>query len=418
MVESFGLTEVSAPEDGLIAGDFPLKTKTVTIKNGEGEVDRGTLLGEIKKEVGTATYGGGNTGDGTIGSIVMGLFAKIGNYVLTCILGPTDTHTAPTTGTAAGGNTGNGTMTAVTASDEAKKGTYTLVCITAPGGTPTVPTTGTVTGTGNGTMTGVSAGADVQAGNYVATCEDATVSGSEVFKVVDPDGNRLDDATVGVVYTSSQIYFEINDGSTDFVVGDYITVVATAVDGDNGTFKVIAPDGSRLDDAVVGTAYTSEQINFTLNDGATDFAIDDEFTLAVGNGGLFALVDPAGNALPSAEVGVAYTNAQINFTVADGSADWLVGDTITVPIEAPGSVLHIESLAAAVDGSQEPDSILTEDVDATSAAVLKSAYHTGDFNTDKMTFGTGHTAANTKAAAKEKNMYWYDEVTQVPTSYV
>jgi hypothetical protein len=513
MAESYGLTSASAPDDGLIAGDFPLKTKAVTIKNGVGAVVRGTVLGQITKQVGTTVPGGSNTGNGTVTSVTMGLLAKIGNYLLTCIKALTSKHTAPTTGTKVG--TGNGTMTAVTAGARAKKGTYTAtctaaptgavstpttgtaeagntgagtmtavtagasavagtyraICTAAPGGTPTMPTTGTKVGTGNGTMTGVSAGAEAQAGTYKATCMSATVSGSEVFKVVDPDGNRLDDATVGVAYTSAQINFTMNDGSSDFIVGDYFTVLATAAAGNagtfkvltptgeklndatvgsaytspqlnftindgtpdfvvgdeftvlataaagnSGTFKVVNPDKQRLDDATVGAAYASDEINFTINDGSTDFIVGDYFTIAVGNGGIFSVKDPDGYKLSDAEVGVAYSNPQLNFTIGDGAADWVEGDTLTIPVETPSSAIHIKSLAAAVDGSQTVDCILSEDIDATSAAVLKSAYISGDFNQNKLTFGTGHTAASTKAAAQGKNMYWHD-VEEVPSTY-
>jgi len=223
MAESLGFTSVSSTEDGLIAGDFPLKTKPVTIKSGEGVVKRGTLLGKISRELGTPTYGAGNTGDGTIGSIAMGAKTQKGNYLLEC------------------------------------------------------------------------------------------------------------------------------------------TVAAT----NGGTFKVQVPDGS---------------------------------------------------ALPDAEVGTAYSNPHIGFTIADGSIDFAIGDTIVVPVEEPSSELYVKSLAASVDGSEEVDSILTNEVDATSADVLKSSYITGDFNTDKITFGTGHTAASTKEAAEKKSMFWYDANT-VPNSY-
>lgn len=98
--------------------------------------------------------------------------------------------------------------------------------------TNSTPTTGTADGgnTGNGTMTGVTAGDQVAIGTYTMTC--------------------------------------------------------TAAAADAGTFAVMAPDGSALPDAEVGTAYVNEQINFTINDGATDFAVGDIFTVAVAAGNL------------------------------------------------------------------------------------------------------------------------------------
>jgi hypothetical protein len=63
-------------------------------------------------------------------------------------------------------------------------------------------------------------------------------------------------------------------------LGNYI-LECIAVAADAGTFKVISPDGDALPDAEVGTAYTNDQINFTINDGATDFALGDKFTIPV-----------------------------------------------------------------------------------------------------------------------------------------
>jgi len=415
MAEDYGITVSSASYDGILAGDGKARTKPVTIKSGEGELAAGTVLGKITKEVGAVVPGGGNVGNGTVSSIVMGALAVIGNYVLTCIRALTENRTAPTTGTPGGGNTGDGTMTGVTAGDGAVAGTYTMACIDAPGGAVSTPTTGTADGgnTGNGTMTGVTAGAEAQAGTYTMECIDTTVSGGEVFKVIDPDNNRLDDATVGAAYTSAQINFTLNDGAVDFAVGDKFTVAATQADGNDGKFKVVNPNGHRLDDATVGVAYTSDEINFTINDGATDFAIDDEFTVPVSNGGVFSVVGPDGSMMPFAQVGVPYSNDQINFTITDGATDWAEGDTLTIPVEAPAEELWVKSLAASVDGSQEIDSILTADVDATSSAVLKTAYHTGDFKENKLTFGTGHSADSLREAAAAKGMYFYDE-TQLP----
>lgn len=55
---------------------------------------------------------------------------------------------------------------------------------------------------------------------------------------------------------------------------------------------------------------------------------------------------------------------------------------------------RIKSLSAASDGSQSPESILSEDVDATSADVEAVVYISGDFDVDKVILGAGHTAAS------------------------
>jgi hypothetical protein len=58
---------------------------------------------------------------------------------------------------------------------------------------------------------------------------------------------------------------------------------------------VVAPDGDRLADATVAVAYASRQVNFTLNDGATDYIVGDSFELVVFNqlsGGKVVAWDP------------------------------------------------------------------------------------------------------------------------------
>ena len=174
-----------------------------------------------------------------------------------------------------------------TTGTKVQEGTYTMTATEGGGsGAVTTPATGTADAgnTGNGTMGTVSAGASAQAGTYTMTCVDATVSGSEVFSVVAPNGATLPNATVGVAYANAQINFTIADGATDFIVGDIFTVAATAADGNVGTFAVKAPDGTALPDATVAVAYSNEHINFTIADGATDYAVGDIFTVAVAAG--------------------------------------------------------------------------------------------------------------------------------------
>ncbi|MCK5614110.1 head decoration protein [Candidatus Pacearchaeota archaeon] len=68
------------------------------------------------------------------------------------------------------------------------------------------------------------------------------------------------------------------------------------------------------------------------------------------------------------------------------------------------------SLLAAVDGSQVPRAILAKDTDATSADVETASYETGEYNQNGLTFGTGHTVANTKDALRDLNIHLKDPV--------
>jgi hypothetical protein len=251
----------------------------------------GTLAEAIDVPVGAIVLGGHLAIDTAFDSATSDRFA-VGDSASNTrySAGAVDTvETMPTTGTADGGNTGDGTMTAVTPGADTKAGTYTATC-TAVGaaGAITTPATGTADGgnTGANTMGTVSAGASAMAGTYTMTCIDATAAGAEIFEVMAPDGTVLPPATVAAAYTNAQINFTIADPGTDAIVGDIFTVLASAADGNSGTFAVLAPDGVALPDATVAVAYATDQINFTINDGATDFAVGDIFTVLATEAGI------------------------------------------------------------------------------------------------------------------------------------
>lgn len=124
---------------------------------------------------------------------------------------------------------------------------------------------------------------------------------------------------------------------------------------------------------------------------------------AAGNGGTFRVSDPKGNVLGDIAVGSTFAN-QIKFVIADGSTDFIVGDTFLITVAA-GSLKYKLSLAAAVDGSQEPNAILANDANASAADVATVAYIAGTFNSGAMTFGTGHTAASTKDGLRDKGIF-------------
>ena len=313
MVDSYFTSETFSP-DNLFAGHFPRQTKSIILLAGSNYV-KGTLLGKITKST-------------------------------------------PTTGTPNAGNSGNGTMTTVVAGSKTKLGTYTVICLGQTGSAISMPTTGTAgTNTGGGTCTDVSAGASAKAGTYTLVCN-TKVGGAGVFTVIAPTGERLPDATVGVAYVNAQILFTLNDGTPDFEVGDSFTIAATAV-----------------------------------------------------NGGLFSVTDPEGNKMPDATTGAAYSNAQMNFIINDGTNDFVAGDSFTIPVVA-GSGKYKTALLASVDGSQDLDTavVLAEDSDATLADKTAIVYETGEFNKNYMTFGTGYTAANTIEALAKRSIFLKDSV--------
>ena len=80
--------------------------------------------------------------------------------------------------------------------------------------------------------------------------------------------------------------------------------------------------------------------------------------------GIFTVEDPDGYGLPDAKAEVAYTNDQLNFTINDGSPDYVVGDIFTIRIAAgSGKVKAVAS--AGLIGDYDAHGILTAAVNAT-----------------------------------------------------
>jgi hypothetical protein len=88
---------------------------------------------------------------------------------------------------------------------------------------------------------------------------------------------------------------------------------------------------------------------------------------AATDAGEFAVTDPDGDVIGIGNVAVAFVGP-INFTLADGAADFIVGDFITVAVAA-GSAKVKEYDPANVDGSDVVAGILYDAVDASAADV-------------------------------------------------
>jgi hypothetical protein len=215
--------------------------------------------------------------------VVTVLFGQ--NLALGAVIGKI-TKSIPTTGTRDSGNTGGGTVASVTGGEKTKLGTYTLTCKSLSEGAATVPSAGTPDdgNTGGGSISSVTGGAKVKIGTYTLTCVSYIASPlAAVIEVVDPDGNSLPDAELGA-YVSSHLNFTVADGSPVITVGDIWTIEVTEASHNSGVFSVVDPDGNSLPDATVGSAYSNAQINFTISDGSPDFIVGDAFTIEVAEG--------------------------------------------------------------------------------------------------------------------------------------
>lgn len=151
--------------------------------------------------------------------------------------------------------------------------------------------------------------------------------------------------------------------------GENLAILAVIGKITNSTPTTGTADGGNTGDGTMASVTAGDQVQlgtYTMTCIA-----------AAANSGTFAVTAPDGTALPDATVAVAYANEQINFTIADGANDYIVGDIFTVEVAAgSGKVVEVE--AAAVDGSQTAYGFLTAAVDASSAdtsgaAVIRDA---------------------------------------------
>ncbi|MBF0339672.1 MAG: head decoration protein [Magnetococcales bacterium] len=217
----------------------------ITILAGSGServLKVGTVIGRLTKSTVTASAVTG-TGGGSLASVSAGIKTQVGVYRIACVEAPTAPAT-PATATAYAWNTGTGAMGAITVSAGAKVGDYRLDIMRAAS----------------------------NAGHFIVT---------------DPDGKHVGAGAVGSAFSAGGLAFTLAD-ATDYAAGDgFIITVAAATTGTGGTWTVTAPDGTALPPASVGTAYTNPQINFTLTDSGTNFAVGDHFTITVSGSGKY-----------------------------------------------------------------------------------------------------------------------------------
>lgn len=83
--------------------------------------------------------------------------------------------------------------------------------------------------TGNGTVGSITAGLDTKEGTYTLRCIEADTDAGE-FEVRNPDGALIGVSTVAVAFEHPELNFTIADGSTDFAVGDEFTIAVSGTD--------------------------------------------------------------------------------------------------------------------------------------------------------------------------------------------
>jgi hypothetical protein len=117
--------------------------------------------------------------------------------------------------------------------------------------------------------------------------------------------------------------------------------------------------------------------------------------------GTFSVRSPSGGYLPPLTVAAAYVSTHINLTVADGAADWDIGDIIHVTVTG-GDYEQLDP--AATDGTQTAAAILHASTNATDADTACVVFaRNGELKSDALTWPAGITDAQTAIAIAQLN---------------
>ena len=106
----------------------------------------------------------------------------------------------------------------------------------------------------------------------------------------------------------------------------------------------------------------------------------------------FTVTDPEGNAVTGspAVVGTPFTSGEIDFTLTAGSTAFVAGDSFTITA-TPGIGTFVLCVKTATDGSQVPSAILVDSADPTSGPVRTGAYVSGEFNLRAISYDSSWT---------------------------
>jgi hypothetical protein len=250
-----------------------------------------------------------------------------------------------------------------------------------------VPTSGTLTAIGseNGTCTVVTGGKNTKVGTYTITCT-AVVSHGGVFEVTGVNGEHLGTVTVGPgagltgVFTSDQINFTLTDGSTDFALGSKFTVAVPAGGGQVRALNLTGVDGSRNAVGILGPY-------------AIDASASGEETLAYTSGGTYEIMP---GDIITGNTGGAYARVvAITLTSGTFAAGTAAG---TMTLDGVSGTFQSENLNV---GANSNVATIGGDSSAVSAADTAGVMYARNcqYVDDYLVWPTGATAAQ-KATAK------------------
>ena len=128
------------------------------------------------------------------------------------------------------------------------------------------------------------------------------------------------------------------------------------------------------------------------------YAEKGDYILTMTGATAYALVSPSGQILTS-------TNSQLTTTLSAGSTPLVSSDFFTITVATPATEKYKECVATNVDGSEVPDRILGEDIDATSADVTTWAYISAEVDEDEVTIDSSLTIAGIKDVLRTKDLF-------------
>lgn len=144
-------------------------------------------------------------------------------------------------------------------------------------------------------------------------------------------------------------------GAGTYIVSEEQTVSSTTITANSAKAAAVVGDGT----GAIGTITVSGDAK------PGDYLLT--VTKAASSAGDFQLVDPDGIVVGVGTVGVAFSGGGLSFTLADGSPDFSLGDSITITVAA-GNGNYVLHNPDATDGSQHAAAILYDAVDASTGA--------------------------------------------------
>lgn len=169
-------------------------------------------------------------------------------------------------------------------------------------------------------------------------------------------------------------------------------LVAGAVLGAIVTMTATSAAGTNTGNGAMGAV--------TVSAGAIEGDYKLKITKAALNAGDFEVIDPQGDVMGIGTVAVAFNTGGLSFTLADGATDFVVNDSFTISVLETDRK-YVAHDPAATDGSQKAAAILFANVDASLADTNGMAIaRMAEVNDTELTWKTGITAAQKALAVK------------------